>query len=155
MRGVDYIAKLPGIKNPMGWYKQYPRVAGAWDEQAEQRSQINLMIALDNWWWRPVRQASRLSERHDQEDLECAKLLVQTQFRKRLILLNMIEAYKVIPREAEDELFEDLHAGGNTVLDQKKISKEEERDSAILEHQAEGRAGELRSTAARPWPEGS
>jgi hypothetical protein len=44
-RGVDYIARLPGCENPVGWYGQLPH---------EERGRIDLMIELDNWRWMPI-----------------------------------------------------------------------------------------------------
>jgi hypothetical protein len=49
-----------------------------------------------------VPQASRLAGRQDLDAMEDTRLLVQTQFGKRLIL-STIDANKVIPLEADNE----------------------------------------------------
>jgi hypothetical protein len=59
-RGVDYIARLPGCESPMGWYSRFPQLAAERDEQPEDSGHIDMMIALDNLKWMPVRQACRL-----------------------------------------------------------------------------------------------
>jgi hypothetical protein len=51
----------------------------------------------------PVQQASRLTERKDDAKTKDRRLLVRTQFGKRLLLLPCVEASKVIPPEEEDE----------------------------------------------------
>jgi hypothetical protein len=36
-RGVDYIARLPGIEDPVRWYDRFPSLAAARDTEAEER----------------------------------------------------------------------------------------------------------------------
>jgi hypothetical protein len=62
-----------------------------------------MMIALDNWRWMPVRQASRLTERQDKEEIDDMRFLVRTQFGKRLLLLPCVEAFEIIPPEKDEE----------------------------------------------------
>ncbi len=64
-RGVDYIEQLPGSEDPRRWYDRFPGLVEARDAEAEEKAPIEMMIAKDNWKWMPVRQASRLTERHD------------------------------------------------------------------------------------------
>jgi hypothetical protein len=78
-RGVDYIARLPGCESPVGCYSQFPQLAAARDEQAEERGHINMLTALDNWNWMPVRQTWRLVERKDRGKMEDTQILVQKQ----------------------------------------------------------------------------
>jgi hypothetical protein len=59
VQGVNYIATLPRNQHPVGWYGQFPQLATAREEQAEEHGQIYLMIAQDNWRWMPVHQACR------------------------------------------------------------------------------------------------
>jgi hypothetical protein len=68
-RGVDYIAWLPGVEDPVQWYDRFPSLATARDNEAEVKAPIEMMIALDNWNWMPVRQASLITERQDKEDI--------------------------------------------------------------------------------------
>jgi hypothetical protein len=51
----------------------------------------------------PVRQASRLTNSQDLDDLENAMFLAQTQFGKRLILLDALDAQEVLPPEGDNE----------------------------------------------------
>ncbi len=62
-----------------------------------------MMIAQDNWLWMPVRQASRLTERRDETKVKDRRVLIQTQFGKRLLLLPAVEASEVIPSEEDDD----------------------------------------------------
>ncbi|MFN9906171.1 MAG: hypothetical protein ACK56F_08620, partial [bacterium] len=61
-RGVDYIARLSGKEDPRKWYAQYPGMAMARDTEAEKKAPIEMVIALDNWKWMPVRQPLKLFE---------------------------------------------------------------------------------------------
>jgi hypothetical protein len=63
----------------------------------------DLMIALDNWRWMPFGQACWLLGRQDWDAMENTRLLAQTQFGNRLILLNAMDAYELILHEVEDE----------------------------------------------------
>ncbi len=82
-RGVDYIARLPGTEDPVKWYERFPSLAAARDPEAEEKAPIDMMIALDNWNWVPVHQASCITERQDKEDLDYVRFLARTQFGKR------------------------------------------------------------------------
>jgi hypothetical protein len=64
------------------------------------------MLALDSWRWMPVRQACRLVGRQDVDAMEGTRLRARTQFGRRLILPNAIDAYELIPPEVEDEDYE-------------------------------------------------
>jgi hypothetical protein len=63
---VDYIAVLPGKKRDQEDLKYFPQLVAARDEQVESRGQIQLMIALDNWRYMPVRQVIGLAGSSDQ-----------------------------------------------------------------------------------------
>jgi hypothetical protein len=101
-RGVDYIAVLPGKKYDQEDLKCFPQLAAARDEQVESRGQIHLMIALDNWRYMPVRLVDGPAGSTDRYDLEDMKFLARTQFGKRLVLLDALDAFEVIPPETED-----------------------------------------------------
>jgi hypothetical protein len=60
----------------------------------------------------PICQASRLVGRQDLDAMEDIRLLVQTQFGKRLVLLNAIDAYELIPPKMDDEVH-DRHSRWN------------------------------------------
>ncbi len=62
----------------MRWYDRFPGLAAARDIEAEEKAPIEMMIALDNWRWMPVRQASRLTERQDKEEIDDMRFLVRT-----------------------------------------------------------------------------
>jgi hypothetical protein len=89
------------------WYDHFPQLAAAHDGRAEKRGHIDLMIARDNWRWMPVHQACRLVGRQDQGDMEDTRLLAQTQFRKRLVMLSATDAYELIPPELADQDYEE------------------------------------------------
>jgi hypothetical protein len=129
-RGVDYIARLPGCENPVRWYDQFPQLAAALDEQEEERSHIDLMIALDNWRWMPVCQACLLVGRQDQDEMEDTRLLAQTQFRKRLVMLNATDANELIPPEMADEDYEEPRPRGGPLATQKIENRVENRRKA-------------------------
>jgi hypothetical protein len=103
--GVDYIARLPGCADPVRWYSQFPQLSAARDIEAEERSHIDMMIALDNWNWMLIRQACHITGRQDKEEIDEARFLAQTQFGKRLVLLNSADAYEIIPPEGEEEWY--------------------------------------------------
>jgi hypothetical protein len=96
-RGVDYIAQLPGNEDPVKWYDRFPGLAAARDVEAEEKAPIEMMIARDNWKWMPVRQASRLTERQDKEDVKDMRFLARTQFGKGLLLLPCAEDSRSFP----------------------------------------------------------
>ncbi len=81
-RGVDYIAALPGKKYDQEDLRGFPQLVAAWDEQVESRGQIQLMIALDNWRYMPVRLVDGPAGSTDRYDLEDMKFLARTQFGK-------------------------------------------------------------------------
>ncbi len=103
-RGVDYVAKLPGCESPVEWYGQFPQLVAARDKHAEERGQIDMMIALDKWGCLSVKLADSWEGLDAMED---TRLLVQTQFGKRLILMSAIDAHEYIPPEADDEEYEE------------------------------------------------
>jgi hypothetical protein len=84
-------------------FEQFPQLVAARDEQVEEPGLIHLMITLDNWQWILVRQAEQMASGQDQDNLEYAKFLIQTQFGKRLIVLDGLNAYEVIPPKTGDE----------------------------------------------------
>jgi hypothetical protein len=96
-RGVDYIAQLPGSEDPGKWYDRFPGLAAARDVEAEEEAPIEMMIARDTWKWMPVRQASRLTERQDKEDVKDMRFLARTQFGKRLLLLRVRKPTRSFP----------------------------------------------------------
>jgi hypothetical protein len=101
-RGVDYIAALPGKKYDQEDLRGFPQLVAAWDEQVESRGQIQLMIALDNWRYMPVRLVDGPAGGTDQYGLEDMKFLARTQFGKRFVLLDALDAFEVIPPETGD-----------------------------------------------------
>ncbi len=98
-RGVDYIAVLPGKKYDQEDLKCFPQLVAARDEQVESCGQIQLMIALDNWRYMPVRLVDGPAGSTDRYDLEDMKFLARMQFGKRLVLLDALDASDVIPPE--------------------------------------------------------
>jgi hypothetical protein len=102
-REVYYIARLPGTEDPVRWYDRFPSLTAARDPEAEEKAPNDMMIALDNWNWMLVCQASRITERQDKEDLNDIRFLAQIQFGKRLLLLLNTDAYEVIPPAREEE----------------------------------------------------
>ncbi len=57
-----------GKEDPRKWYAQFSELAMARDTEAERKAPIEMMIALDNWKWMPVRQPLRLYEySHDKK----------------------------------------------------------------------------------------
>jgi hypothetical protein len=127
MTGSHYIARLPGCESPVGWYDRFPQLVAARDEQAEERSQIDLMIVLDNWKWMPVRQACRLVGRQDWDAMEHTRLLAQTQFGGRGASQRELN----LP-EGDDEEPEDR---GGPMVTQEMLDQEERRDALQLECQ--------------------
>ena len=78
-RGVDYIAALPGKKYDQEDLRGFPQLVAAWDEQVESRGQIQLMIALDNWRYMPVRLVDGPAGSTDRYGPEDMKFLARTQ----------------------------------------------------------------------------
>ena len=62
---------------------------------------MEMTIALEKRRWMPVRQASRLTERQDKEEVDNMRFLGRTQFGKMLLLLPCTEAFEIIPPEKE------------------------------------------------------
>jgi hypothetical protein len=103
-RGVDYIAMLPGKKHDQEELKCFLQLLAAQDKQVESPGQIQLMIALDNWRYMPVRLVIGPAGSPDRYDL--MKFLARMQFGKRLVLLDALNASEVIPPETGDGLEE-------------------------------------------------
>jgi hypothetical protein len=101
-RGVEYIAALPGKKYDQEDLRSFPQLVAARDEQVESRGQIQLMIALDNWRYMPVRLVDGPAGSTDRYGLEDIKFLARTQFGKRFVLLDALDAFEVIPPETGD-----------------------------------------------------
>ncbi len=140
-RGVDYIAVLPGKKYDQEDLKCFPQLVAAQDDQVESRGQIQLMIALDNWRYMPVRLVSGLAGSPDRYDLEDMKFLARTQFGKRLVLLDALDASEVIPSETGD---------GQEEKDGVQTSAQgaEERPSGSIRTLDAGKIGERSGTEA-------
>jgi hypothetical protein len=81
-RGVDYIAVLPGKKHDQEDLKCFPQLVAARDEQVESHGQIQLMIALDNWRYMPVRQVIEPAGSPDRYDLDDMKFLARTHLER-------------------------------------------------------------------------
>jgi hypothetical protein len=134
-RGVDYIARLPGTEDPVKWYDRFPSLVAARDPEAEERAPIDMMIALDNWNWMPVRQASHITERQDKEDMDDMQFLAKTQLGKRLLLLPSTDAYEIIPPQREEEewyMEEGVSRGPATTVEM--LEQEEKKDAQLMEH---------------------
>jgi hypothetical protein len=84
----------------------------------------------------PVRQTCRLVGRQDWDAMEDTRLLAQTQFSKRLVMLNAIDAHELIPPEMGDEEYEEPGAKGGPLATQKMPDQEEKNDVLQLEQQA-------------------
>ena len=69
------------------------------DTEAEKKAPIEMMIAQDNWKWMPVRLATQLTERLHDSEVKGQRVLAQTQFGERLLLLPRVEASEIIPAE--------------------------------------------------------
>jgi hypothetical protein len=135
-RGIDYIARLQGCENPVRWHDQFPKLAAACDGQAEKKGHINLMIALDNWSWMPVRQACQLMGRQDQDKMEDTRLLAQTQLGKRLVMLRATDACELIMPELADKGYEEPRPIGGLLVTQELPDQEDRRDARRLEQPA-------------------
>ncbi len=96
-----------------------------------------MMIALDNWNWMPVRQASRITERQDKEDLDDVRFLARTQFGKRLMLLHSTDAYEIIPPEKdEEEWYTEEGVSRGLASTVEMLEQEEKRDVQQMERRA-------------------
>ncbi len=137
-RGVDYIAQLPGNEDPVRWYDSFPSLATARDTEAEEKAPVEMTIALDNWRWMPVRQASRLTERQDKEEVDDMRFLARTQFGKRLLLLPCEEAFEIIPPEKdEEEWFTEKGVSRGPTTTAKMLEQEEKEDALWMERKAQ------------------
>ncbi len=137
-RGVDNIAQLPGNEDPVRCYDRFPNLAAARDIEAEEKAPVEMMIALDNWRWMPVRQASRLTERQDKEEIDDMRFLVRTQFGKRLLLLPCAEAFEIIPPEKdEEEWFTEKGVSRGPTTTAKMLEQEEKEDARWMERKAQ------------------
>ncbi len=129
-RGVDYITWLPGNEDPGKWYDRFPGLAAARDVEAEEEAPIEMMIARDNWKWMPVRQASRLTERQDKEDVKNMRFLARTQFGKGLLLLPCAQAHEIIPpEEDEEEWYTERGVSRGPATTAKMLGREEKEDA--------------------------
>ncbi len=152
-RGVDYIAQLPGNEDPRKWYDRFPGLAEARDAEAEEKAPIEMMIAKDNWKWMPVRQASRLTERQDNAKVKDRRLLAQTQFGKRLLLLPCVEASEVVPPEEDDENgYTERGVSRDPMATTRMLDQEEKEDVQWIERKSS--VGRQRCTAKEPRTEG-
>ena len=104
--GVEYIGHLPGHEFGGHVLSDYPELAGTRDEQAEEPGDIELMIALDNWQYMPVRRASRITDPNG--DMETSTSVIQSQFGKRYRVLYSMDAFELIPPGDESDHGEDL-----------------------------------------------
>ncbi len=158
-RGVDYIAVLPGKKYDREDLKSFPQLVAARDEQVESRGQIQLMIALDNWRYMPLRLVDGPAGSTDRYDLEDMKFLARTQFGKRLVLLDALDASEVIPPETEDgreekggiqagaQGVEERPSGSSRILDEGKT--EERPDTKAGDAGSVNTTGEETSEVSR------
>ncbi len=136
-RGVDYIAQLPGAEDPVRWYDRFPSLVAARDTQVEEKASVEMMIVRDNWRWMPVRQASRLTERQEKEDVDDMRFLARAQLGKRLLLLPCTEAFEIIPPEGdEEEWFTEKGVSWGPMTTVKMLEHEEKEDARWMEHRA-------------------
>jgi hypothetical protein len=136
-RGVDYIAQLPGKEDPTKWYDRFPGLVAARDTEAEEKAPIEMMIAQDNWKWMPVRQSSWLAERQDRVKEKDRRVLAQTQFGKRLLILPELEASEIIPAE-EDDADDYIERGAcvDSTATTRMLEQEEKKDAQWVECRA-------------------
>jgi hypothetical protein len=84
----------------------------------------------------PDCQACQLVGRQDRDTMEDTRLLAQTQFRRRLVLLNAIDAHVLIPPKEDDEEHEELEASGGPMATQEMLDQEERKDALQLDTRA-------------------
>jgi hypothetical protein len=119
------------------WYDRFPSLVTARDAEAEEKASVEMMIALDNWKWTPVRQASRLTERQDKEDVDDMRFLARTQLGKRLLLLPCTEAFEVIPPEGdEEEWFTEVGVSRGPSTMVKMLEQDKKEDAQWMERRA-------------------
>jgi hypothetical protein len=136
-RGVDNIAQLPGKEDPTRWYDRFPGLAAARDTEAEEKAPIEMMIGQDNWKWMPVRQSSWLTERQDETKTKDRRLLAQTQFGKRLLILPDVEASEIIPGEEGDvDGYIEKGACRDATATTRMLDQEEKKDAHWIECRA-------------------
>ncbi len=100
--GLSFATQKCNSLNMSSAINQDKKISAILSYDAEQRGQIDLMIALDNWRWMPVCQVCRMVEARPGHKKD-TRLLVQKQFGKRLILVSAIDDHELIPPEADDE----------------------------------------------------
>jgi hypothetical protein len=71
-----------------------------------------------------------------QGEMEDARILVQTQFGKRLILLSAVDAYDLIPPEGKDEEPEEPGARKGPMATQEAMDRQKRKDAMQLECRA-------------------
>ncbi len=64
--------------------------------------------------------------------MEDTRLLAQTQFGRRLVLLSVIYAYELIPPKGDDEEHEEHEARGGPMATQEILDQEERKDALQL-----------------------
>jgi hypothetical protein len=129
---------LPGNEEPSKWYDRFPGLSEARDVEAEEKAPIEMMIARDNWKWMPVRQASRLTVRQDKEKTRDKRFLARTQFGKRLLLLQCVEASEVIPpKEDEEEWYTERGVSKGPTTSAKMLEQEEKEDAQLIERRVQ------------------
>ena len=129
--GVEYIGHLPGHEFSGRALSEYPELAGTRDEQVEEPGDVELMIALDNWQYMPVRRASRITDPGG--DLATCTSVVQSQFGKRCMVLYSMDAFELIPPGDESDHGEDLVFDRCRGMTQREADAEERRDVRQLE----------------------
>jgi hypothetical protein len=135
LRPADRLER--GSQIPRRWYDKFPGLAAARDTEAEEKAPIEMMIAQDNWKWMPVRQASRLTERRDEIKVKDRRILAQTQFGKRLLLLPRIEASEIIsPEEDDDDEYIERGISRDPTATTRALDQEEREDAQWIERRA-------------------
>ena len=136
-RGVDYIARLAGKEDPRRWYAQYPGMAMARDTEAQKKAPIEMVIALDNWKWMPVRQPLKLFEYSHDKKVKNKRVRARTQFGKRLLLLPLVEASEIIPAEEEDDdEYVEKGVSKEPTVSAEVLEEEENRDAQCIQRSA-------------------
>jgi hypothetical protein len=134
---VDYIARLSGKEDPRRWYAQFPGMAMARDTEAEKKAPVEMVIALDNWKWMPVRQPLKLFERSHDRKVKNKRVQARTQFGKRLLLLPLVEASEIIPAEEEDDdEYVEKGVSKEPTVSAEVLEEEENRDAQCIQRSA-------------------
>jgi hypothetical protein len=71
--------------------------------------------------------------RQDREEIEDARFLAHTQFGQRLVLLNAMDAYKLIPPKREDKEYKETGARGGPMATKELLDQEERKDARQME----------------------